>query len=229
MSESAEQVDRIVHEVLSRLGRGAQAAANDAASSSLGEIVLSEKVVSATLLADRLDGVKRVVVSPRAVVTPSARDLLRDRNITLARALKTVPATAAAAKLIVYAAGLRIDMGSLANSLRQDGLEIEFRAEAEFVQAVSGMASEIASSRTRGVLLTDQVAAALCLANRRRGVRAAAATNRGDVNDAIRSVGANLLIVDGVRRSKFEIQRIVEAFAAAGFVECPPRWKQVLE
>jgi ribosomal protein L12E/L44/L45/RPP1/RPP2 len=229
MAESAEQVDRIVHEVLSRLGRGAHAAASDAASPSRGELVLLEKVVSAALLAGRLDGVKRVLVSPRAVVTPSARDLLRDRNITLARALKTAPVSAAAAKLIVCTAGVRIDTSSLTNTLRQRGVEIESRAEAEVVQAVNGMAGEIASSRTRGVLLTDEVAAALCLANRRRGVRAATAANRCDVNEVVRSVCANLLIIDGVRRSRFEIQRIVEAFAAAGSVECPPQWKQVLE
>jgi len=228
MAESAEQVDRIVREVLSRLDRRSGGATSADMTASHGEIVITEKVVSAATLIDRLAGVKRVLVSPRAVVTPSARDLLRDKNITLVRALKPSLGRGAE-KLILYATSGRLDIDSLISALRQRGIEIEPRVSAELAQAVVGLAGDLGESGTRGVLLTGEIVAALCLANRRRGVRAAAVANRGDVNEAIRSVGANLLVIDSMRRSKFEIERIVEAFAAMSATDCPEQWKQFLD
>jgi len=49
------------------------------------ELVLAERVISQRLVAGRLEGVQRVVVAPRAVVTPLVRDELRRRGIELVR------------------------------------------------------------------------------------------------------------------------------------------------
>src|SRR5262245_29672975 len=99
MPSEQDQVERIVHEVLARLsgdtgkqdtsGQSKQPLAR-ASSASEGELVLNDKVISAATLTDRLNGIQRVIVAPRAVVTPSARDLLKDKNVTVVRALQGV-------------------------------------------------------------------------------------------------------------------------------------------
>lgn len=50
-----------------------------------GELALAERVISQRLVAGRLEGVRRVVVGPRAVVTPLVRDELKRRRIELVR------------------------------------------------------------------------------------------------------------------------------------------------
>lgn len=79
----SELFERIVREVLRRLaemGIGVTPAPSEAA-----ELVLADRVVALATLAGRLTGVQRVVVGTRAVVTPAARDELRDCQIELLR------------------------------------------------------------------------------------------------------------------------------------------------
>src|SRR5690349_9546044 len=115
MPDSDNKIEQIVHEVLSRIGASADAGTVDESQQKQskvapsnnrgGELVIGDNVISASTLADRLTGVQRVVVPARAVITPSARDLLRDENITVVRALKS--ASAATVQVIVGTADVR--------------------------------------------------------------------------------------------------------------------------
>ncbi|HEY2881374.1 MAG TPA: hypothetical protein VGJ15_03050 [Pirellulales bacterium] len=231
MSNPNDQIDRIVSEVLSRLGRAPASGARTGqgtTSAASGELQLTEQVVSAAALSGRLNGVQRLVVSARAVVTPSARDLFREKNITLVRALKT--ATSVAATPIVLASvGLKIEADGLVKALAQQGLAVRHLAANELGPAVIEMAGAASRGSTVGVLLTDNAAAAVCVANRQRGVRAVSAGNRGEVNDAIRSIGANLLVIDPRRRGQLELQRMIETFAATPVRQCPAELKALLD
>ncbi len=84
MTYTEEQVEWIVAEVLRRL-----TAAGTAAHEGEAELVLKERVVTVRLIEGRLTNVKRVVVSPRAVVTPAVKDELKHRKIQLAREART--------------------------------------------------------------------------------------------------------------------------------------------
>ncbi len=66
-----------------------------------------------------------------------------------------------------------------------------------------------------GLLLTPRVAAAVCLANRRSRVRAAAAYNLGAVDEALASMGANLLVVDPQAASVFEMKQMARRLATS--------------
>ncbi len=102
-------LERIVREVLAALGAEAggsdgtaqdrapaQAPASPKAASAVpaapqarivssreGELAIPERVVTATLLEDRLQGIRRLLVRPGAILTPAARDLLRQRQIVV--------------------------------------------------------------------------------------------------------------------------------------------------
>ena len=88
MSRSQQEyealVERIVREVIRRLeASGVKVDNGDAPTAEPRELVVVERVVTLERIAGRLGGVRRVVVPPRAVVTPSVRDELRDRKIEL--------------------------------------------------------------------------------------------------------------------------------------------------
>jgi hypothetical protein len=84
----ADQLEWIVREVVRRLREGAAGAAAPIAD---GQLTLPHTLITAATLEHRLEGVARVSVPPRAVVTPAARDLLKERNIELRRSTDSHP------------------------------------------------------------------------------------------------------------------------------------------
>jgi hypothetical protein len=86
MTYSEDQVEWIVVEVLRRLGV-AQAKQYSAPRGS--ELHVNERVVSMRLIEGRLNGVTRLIVPPRAVVTPAVKDHLKQRKIELVREDRT--------------------------------------------------------------------------------------------------------------------------------------------
>lgn len=99
MTFTQEQVERIVMEVIRRLGlldtnptrqRGMAAIERDGVavgerSSTTAELRLTEKVVSLRLLEGKLTGIKKLIVQPRAIVTPAVKDELKTCKIELIR------------------------------------------------------------------------------------------------------------------------------------------------
>jgi hypothetical protein len=108
MNLTETDIDRIVAEVVRRLrailasssaegwGRESLAAndvtnGNDANRQRLptlipaSELKLSDKVITLQLLKGRLEGVTKVIVADRAIITPAVRDELKQRKIELVR------------------------------------------------------------------------------------------------------------------------------------------------
>jgi hypothetical protein len=84
--DNAELFEQVVREVLRRLqaaGVKVEAAADNPPPAAAKDLVLAERLVTLKTLEGRLSGVRRVMAPSRAVITPSARDELRDRNIEL--------------------------------------------------------------------------------------------------------------------------------------------------
>jgi hypothetical protein len=84
MMFSEQQVEWIVVEVIRRL-RLLEASNENLAEierrSTTAELVLKDRVVTLRLLEGRLAGISRLVVPPRAVVTPAVKDELKARKI----------------------------------------------------------------------------------------------------------------------------------------------------
>lgn len=78
MNNTSLDIDRIVREIVDRLR-----AAVD--TEPAGTLLLDQKVITMSQIEGRLDGVRQLVVGQRAVVTPSVRDELSDKNIQLIR------------------------------------------------------------------------------------------------------------------------------------------------
>ena len=97
MNLTAADIDRIVAEVVRRL-RTMMASSSVAqvrtapATATFNELQLDDKVVTLRTLSGRLDGVNKIVVNQRAVVTPAVKDELKQRGIAWERATATAKA-----------------------------------------------------------------------------------------------------------------------------------------
>jgi hypothetical protein len=81
MNVTPEVIEQIIREVLSRLAAIDAAGRTTAAS----ELALTERLITLRDIEHRLSGVSKLTVGVKAVVTPSVRDLLRQKKIELVR------------------------------------------------------------------------------------------------------------------------------------------------
>lgn len=229
MDYAAENIEWIVREVMRRLGSGTAAVhageqtMPDEAAASDRQLRVAGHIVTLADVADRLDGIATVAVPPRAVVTPSVRDLLRQRGIALARTgggAANGAATPARRPLVVGVAAEAMNLAALWQSLAAAAIAYEQVPRVGLVTVVVELTDRLARGGERGLLVTDQVTAALCLANRNRGVRAAVGGDRATVDEAMQAVGANLLVLDPRGKSTFHLRGALERFAK-GAGDCP--------
>ncbi|MBX7166988.1 MAG: hypothetical protein K1X74_11710 [Pirellulales bacterium] len=221
---SPELVDRIVREVLVRLAPAAasQTPSTAAVAPDLLTLVLDERVITLRQLAEHLGSARTLQVAPRAVITPAARDLLRQRGVALVRA-SAVPAPAAAKstqRVTVAVAETKFDASALIRDLRKLPREVEALASCGLVTVAREMADRVARGGDLGVLLTDQAAAALCLTNRHAGVRAMAPADEAGLRRGCAAVGANLLVVDLQTVRPHQVKLLVQQFCLGAPYRC---------
>lgn len=78
-------IERIVQEVIRRLTERGADVERCAGETGSNELRVEAKVVALAALDGKLSGIRRVIVGPRAIVTPAVKDELKDREIELIR------------------------------------------------------------------------------------------------------------------------------------------------
>jgi hypothetical protein len=219
MNDQLWDIDTIVREVLQRLEQqtGAARAESECACATVvpaeragGTWRVDDRVVSLATLDGRLHNVQRLVIPRAAVVTPSARDLLRQRNIAVERMAEAAPAVNGTPNCVALVAAADVDPRGLepliaAPVARADGV----------TTAVQQLVRSLREEGRIGVLFTERTALAVCLANRQRGVRAAAGSCPEAVRDALNSLAVNLLVIDPRGRSLDDLAGTVSEFLRA--------------
>lgn len=81
----AEFVECVVQEVIRRLLERSVTVDPASPATLPTELRLQQKVVTLAALPRQLNGVGRLIIEPRAVVTPAVKDKLRDEGIELVR------------------------------------------------------------------------------------------------------------------------------------------------
>jgi hypothetical protein len=249
MAEPSIDVDKLVREVLAKLGAatdaGADAARTEEAAAppapsrpapdaevaptrsaaapvpSNGELVVLRQVVTMSELEGRLEGVRRLVVPPQAVVTPSVRDELHRRNVTLQYDQPVPVPPGGSVRLVMVVLGSRFDPAPLTRALQGEGIGVETHRTDCLVAATDQTAAELAKSNTLGLVVSTYPAAALCLANRHQGVRAVLGIDAATVEAEAASVGANVLVVNPRTTSFFQMRQMIGRFCRGGPRECP--------
>jgi hypothetical protein len=186
----------------------------------------ADRVVTWARLKDRLSGIKRLVVPPGAVLTPSVRDELRKRSIQLQVASGTSQSAGAGnANLLIAAAAGPYDAEAAIRTIAAEAGGAEQIGTASMVDTIGQLRGRIEG--LAAVLVTSEPAAAACLANRYNELRAVWAADVATVSLACQSIGANLLILNPVRSNANELRSMVRQFLQ-GSHRCPADWQAVL-
>ena len=248
MAESSIDIQRIVREVLAELGgfpkkpplplgegrgEGVAIAAESpnpipegegtyrVSADNNRELVVTARVVTTAQIGDRLSGVRRLVVAPHAIITPSVHDALRNNNVALVYATAPPDAGVANVRLVVGTLGASFDPTGLIGALRDEGIDIEPRGSDCVIEMSGELAGELTKGSTLAVMLTSRPAIAMCVANRLPGVRAVLATDPPATAKATDSIGANLLVIAPRTVSFFLLKQLIRDFHQSGIRECP--------
>ncbi len=209
MNLSEHEIDWIVAEVVRRLQNLCEPTSPPVAKP------IEAKVIT-------LDTLKKfnqpeIVVLPQAVVTPAARDELKKRNIRLVRhsgpvASQSQP-TNANAKLLAANFGADYQAKTLAQLVTAWGANLEQHPATALPQVLATHSDRVVRESAKAIWFTSQPAHAVCLANRHAGVWAVTASDEATALAALRSVAANVLVIDPQGKSQFALRKIIEAFA----------------
>lgn len=233
MAMQQEQIEWIVREVTRRLETASKPGSTStspplANENNKHELRLSVPVISVARLEGKLGGVKQVVVSQSAVITPAAKDLLREKKIALVRGESARRGTATTLSLVAGVAETTFEPAALWREIQAEDVQIEELARTGMTGVTAELCEQVTKGGKLGLLLTTNVAAAVCLANRTRGVRAAEARCATSTREAVRAVGVNLLVVNPVGKSTFELKRMISVLLAGGG-HCPAEWQGKLD
>ncbi|MGD9645829.1 MAG: hypothetical protein AB7U73_08960 [Pirellulales bacterium] len=226
----AQLVERVTREVLARLSP-AETSENQA-NDNRGAVRLSGRVISLADLAQIPADATEIRLKSGAVITPAAKDELRER------AMKVVPgeresATGATDRgvtaLVIGTVDASAAFDTALAGLRRQKIDIAQLPRLTLVEQIEALVAEVVRGGRRGVLVTGEVSTAACLANRHRGVRAVLGVSRQQVRRDVERLAANLLIVDPTARSTFELMQLLREFATSSAGQLSPALRDRLE
>lgn len=230
MSVDGDLLERIVSGVLNEL-RGvapADAAVVTAAPRTPDAVLVTEKVITAELLEKTCGRSPRIVIGKNSLLTPSARDFLKQNRIDWTREAAAsnseVQSAAAKWKAIVVAT-----TKNLANALDDAGKTAGAAWVRELagcdVDAVDRAVSTICRAEASGVVVfTSHPDTVACRANRNSKVRGASVANAGEIRKVNKQMGANLICIDPASRSQMELNHLLREAAASGRPIAPKGW-----
>ena len=176
-----------------------------------GVLVADAVITEHTLLSTTRPGAA-ITVGPRSILTPSARDYLRNRNIRWSRTPDGAQAQAAQSRLLVISGDL--DAAGVDRTLVADSLPLpcETRSEPTDSQAVQAAVAHAGSAdRNLAVVACGCAARVACLANRDARVRAAAVASTPDARRLSLTWAPNVLCVESRAKSSFELRHLIRS------------------
>lgn len=209
MNLTERDIDWIVAEVVRRLAKlseGHQAAESTP---------ISDKVITLETL-KKYHQQTELVILPRAIVTPAAKDELKKRNIRLIRqgesgATNTTNKTTSG-KLLAANLGADYQAKTLAQLTAAYGANLEQHSLTALPQLVANHAARVSREGAKAVWFTSQAAHAVCLANREAKVWAVQGSDEASVKAAMSSIPANVLVIDPQGKSQYTLRKMMDAF-----------------
>lgn len=209
-------IEQIVAEVMRRLMPTASSAPASSEANNRQSAQLTDAVITADVLAEKVANQKNVVVGTRAIVTPSARDWLRHNKVELIHQTTVASAGAAASaevksdKLVItHSAGQTIDR-VLEDAGRQSNGGWNQKSVESADEAAKKTIGELRRESSRViVVLTSEPEVVACLANRNEKVKAAVVADAAAVARVKSGLDGNVFVVDPEGRSFFELRNIL--------------------
>lgn len=177
---------------------------------------LTDSVITADVLAEKVANGSQVVVGERAIVTPSARDWLRHNKVELIHGA-TAASTGATASIdtksdklaITHAASQTIDR-VLEDAGRPSNGGWNRKIVGSADDAAKKTIGELRRESSRViVVLTTEPEVVACLANRNEKVKAAVVADAAAVARVKSGLDGNVFVIDPSGRSFFELRNIL--------------------
>jgi hypothetical protein len=221
MTVDSSLVDRIVHGVLRQL-QGPPVAEKPAPAPATptpaavpksvgGDHKLAQSVITAGLIEEQVPRTaSAVLVSPRAIITPAALDVVRARKLTIRR--ESAAGSQQQAKNVSPLLAIVVR-----NTPVVERLSKQRAWRRELLGCPDDAAKAAISSITRGdasavVIFAAQNHRAACFVNRNASVKAAAVHSFDALRGALDQLRLNVLCIDPTGLSDFEITRMVDLF-----------------
>jgi len=175
---------------------------------------------------------KVIALGPGAKLTPAGADYVRENDIKIQRLTKascacggpccdekkknTNGAATNHGRLAFWIDGHCEAVNQIAAQLRESMSPIAApRQTSGLVEACTTLARRIASGQTSGgVLFVRSAALAACFANRCKSIRAVVGTCDGAVEQGVRQLDANVLIIETAQHGADAMRRLIETFTA---------------
>ena len=213
-------IDGIVQSVLQQLQRREDrpliSAINPVSQPKLNNVaVIQSAVVTADLLAEKVGTNKSIRISPKAIITPAARDYLREKNITV-ESLDSATTQNQTVKSETTQNGWHGLVVSASETLNACLQNLEKSLNGRWSQELSDSTSaavklarqEVARGNKRGyIIFTDKAATACCEVNRSEQVRGVVISRAADL-PAIAEVKANVICLPASGLSFMEYRQI---------------------
>ena len=203
-------IEQIVQEVMRRLMPTATSAPASFDTNNRQPSQLTDLVITADVLAEKSAGRKNVVVGPRAIVTPSARDWLRHNKVELIHGeTAAAPRMKSDRLVIIHSASQTIDR-VLEDAGRQSNGGWNRKSVESADEAAKKAIGELRRESSRViVVLTSEPEVVACLANRNEKVKAAVVADAAAVARVKAGLDGNAFVVDPTGRSFFELRNII--------------------
>jgi hypothetical protein len=231
MAIDAHDLERVVAEVLRRLRdfsaktvRGRDEFPVPQQAMGVTHLTIEDRVVTMKLLDGNLDGITHVFVPGDAVVTPLVRDELRQRNVRVEFAADS--RSSSTTGMVVVMADVDDALQRVVETLAQPGGCVDQIVRGRLAQAVVTGIGRVRGDGRRALILTRSAHVAVCLANRSPGVRAVTAQNEPAARDAIRSVSANVLVVDPAGIGDVALSDLITMFSRCETSICPAELRE---
>jgi hypothetical protein len=249
VNDQAAEIERIVRQVLAQLGVAGgessvaaapengkpkgEAESEETREHEAAAFTVADRVVTLASLDGRLNGARVVRVARGAVITPAVRDELKARNIRLEFAengARNQPEKQV--ELILGIADTPDDVSTATRAVQNHvaGLaNVESMQHADLGTLVARVGEAVSKRGSLAVVLSRRPAAAVCLANRFRGVRAVWACTPKVLKEAISTMAPNVLAYNPADHAPFAQRALLQEFVRAGVHKCPEDLRAYLD
>ena len=212
---SSHDIARLVTEVLRRIHAETESPQTQQSQSSSPQATttVSDRVIAAETIIKLAPGTKVAYFEHKAVITPSARDLARDRGIELIPA-KPTPAEKTEPRLFIAQAECTTDVSAIAATIRRAVSTSQQLPSAGLATTLESLAENASRDAARCILLTESTAVACVAANRFPAIRAVLGSDPTALTDSIARCAANLVILDPRQFSTASLTQIAKHLTA---------------
>jgi len=214
MSDTNNIVDEIVARVLAEL---------TAAHHGDSTPTIFDNVVTAGTLSAQLGNARAVVFGPKTVLTPTAREFIRQNEIQWSRGDRTITTQTNATRCHA----LIVNSTSAVKRAIADTSSVDSSQANSVTDAAQQAVSMICRSDCDAVVVFSDVAETIaCLANRNRKVRGVVVSSANDAKSQQKLLGSNVLAVKPSLLSYVEVRNVLRAVAGGGVPVAPDGWPE---